>query len=524
MADDPVHLILIDGSGFIFRAFHALPPMNRADGTPVNAVFGFTNMLAKLLRDQGAGTEVQSGMASFTHLAVIFDAGRTTFRNRIYDSYKATRPPPPDDLLPQFALVRDATAAFGVPAVELDDWEADDLIASYAREVTEAGGRVTIISSDKDLMQLLRPGVAMLDPIKQKPIGDAEVLEKFGVTPDRLIDVQALIGDKIDNVPGVPGIGPKNAAQLLAEFGDLETVLAAAPAMKPSKRRDMLLAHAENARLSRKLVTLRHDAPLPAPLADLAARQPDRATLGDWLAKMGFRSVLTRLGLDDPGGAPVQVQPRAVPQGPGEPATEVKAIEAAHPVAAFGPYETITTAEEWRLWLAEGASEGRFVLHAIADDPDPMRATLIGLAVARRPGRAAYLPLRHAELTAEQVAPETALALLAPLIADPHVLKIMPDAKRVLALLGAPTAAAVDDPLLMSYSLDAGLHGHTLEELSPLHLEHTPAGLDAVTGTGRARLRLIETAPERMTPHAAEAADIALRLWLTLRPRLRTGS
>ncbi len=520
MPDGPIHLILIDGSGFIFRAFHALPPMTRADGTPVNAVFGFTNMLAKLLRDHGAGTEVQSGAASFTHLAVIFDAGRTTFRNRIYDQYKATRPPPPDDLMPQFALVRDATAAFGVPAVELDDWEADDLIASYCREVTASGGRVTIISSDKDLMQLLRPGVEMLDPIKQKPIGADEVREKFGVAPDRLIDVQALIGDKIDNVPGVPGIGPKNAAQLLAEFGDLETILTAAPAMKPSKRRDMLIAHAENARLSRTLVTLREDAPLPAEIADLAAREPDRATLGGWLAAMGFRSVLTRLGLEDPGGVPVQVQPRSAP---GEPAPQ-KAIEAAHPGAAFGPYDTLTTAEAFGRWLAEGAGNGRFALEAIADDPDPMRATLIGLAIALRPGRAAYMPLRHADLAAEQVPAEDARALLAPVLADPHVLKIMPDAKRVLALLDAPDAAAVDDPLLMSYSLDAGLHGHALDELAALHLEHKPAGLDAVTGIGRARLPLIETSPERMAAHAAEAADIALRLWLTLRPRLRTGA
>ena len=211
--------MLIDGSGFIFRAYHALPPMTRPDGTPVNAVFGFSNMLAKLLREHVG-----------THIAVIFDAGRVTFRNRLYEAYKAQRPPAPDDLIPQFALVREATEAFGVPGIELDDWEADDLIAAYAQAAVGAGGQVTIVSSDKDLMQLIRPGVEMLDPIKQKPIGPAEVMEKFGVTPDKMIEVQALIGDLTDNVPGVPGIGPKGAAQLINEFGDVEGVLAAAPA------------------------------------------------------------------------------------------------------------------------------------------------------------------------------------------------------------------------------------------------------------------------------------------------------
>ncbi|MBV9538727.1 MAG: DNA polymerase I, partial [Acidisphaera sp.] len=280
-------MVLVDGSGFIFRAFHALPPMTRPDGTPCNAVFGFTNMLAKLMKDHVG-----------THLAVIFDAGRQTFRNELFDAYKAHRPEPPDELLPQFGLVREATEAFGVPALELAGWEADDLIASYARHVCEAGGRTTIVSSDKDLMQLIRPGVDMLDPIKQKPIGAAEVLEKFGVPPEKLIDVQALMGDSVDNVPGVPGIGPKNAAQLITEYGDLEGVLAGAPAMKPSKRREMLLTHAEAARISRQLVTLRHDAPLPATLEALRWREPDGAKLSGWLRAQGFRSTLQRLGLD----------------------------------------------------------------------------------------------------------------------------------------------------------------------------------------------------------------------------------
>ena len=259
--------------------------MTRPDGTPVNAVYGFTNMLERLLREHVG-----------THLAVIFDAGSKTFRNRIYDQYKAHRPPPPEELIPQFALVRESTEAFGVPAIELDDWEADDLIAAYARAAIEAGGTATVISSDKDLMQLIRPGVTMLDPMKQKPIGIPEVLEKFGVGPEKLIDAQALIGDSVDNVPGVPGIGPKTAAQLLTEFGDLEGVLAAAPGMKPSKRRDLLIEHADKARISRVLVTLRDDVPLPQPLEALHPREPNPGKLVAWLTAQGFRSTITRLG------------------------------------------------------------------------------------------------------------------------------------------------------------------------------------------------------------------------------------
>ena len=270
-------LVLVDGSGYIFRAFHALPPMTRADGTPVNAVFGFTNMMARFLSAHVG-----------THLCVVFDAGSHTFRNRIYDQYKAQRPDPPSELIPQFKLVRDATAAFGIACVELEDWEADDLIAAYARAGVQAGLAVTIVSSDKDLMQLVRPGVTMLDPIKQKPIGPAEVMEKFGVAPDRVVDVQSLMGDSVDNVPGVPGIGPKNAAELINQYGTLEAVLDAAPTMKPSKRRDNLIAHAEAARISKKLVTLCDEAPMPLPIEAMRTTELDRTRLTDWLHAMGF--------------------------------------------------------------------------------------------------------------------------------------------------------------------------------------------------------------------------------------------
>jgi DNA polymerase-1 len=509
------HLILIDGSGFIFRAFHALPPMTRPDGTPVNAVFGFTNMLARLLKDHVG-----------THFAVIFDAGRLTFRNRLYDRYKAQRPQPPDELIPQFALVREATAAFGVPAIELADWEADDLIASYARAVSQAGGRTTIVSSDKDLMQLIRPGVDMLDPIKQKPIGPAEVMEKFGVPPSRLIEVQALMGDSVDNVPGVPGIGPKGAALLIGEYGDLEGVLRAAPAMKPSKRRDALIEHAAAARLSRELVTLRDDAPLPLPLAALAAREPDRATLAAWLREQGFRSTLLRLGLEEASVTPGQPSPPApVPSAPAVP---------------FGGYDCVTTLARLQTWIAEATDIGCVAVDTETDGLDAMRANLVGFSLATAPGRACYVPLRHearvpqlaldttsaAQQALQQIPVGDALAALAPLLDDPSVLKIFQNAKfdlMILSQAGLSVAAPLDDTMVISFAQEAGAHGHGMDELSALHLGHTPITYDAVTGTGKARLRFAEVPLDRASAYAAEDADVTLRLWHVLHPRLRTS-
>ncbi len=636
-----VHLILIDGSGFIFRAFHALPPMTRPDGTPVNAVFGFTNMLAKLLKDHVG-----------THFAVIFDAGRLTFRNELYDQYKAHRPEPPSELVPQFALVREATLAFGVPSIELAGWEADDLIASYARHVCAIGGRTTIVSSDKDLMQLLRPGVDMLDPIKQKPIGPAEVMEKFGVAPEKLVEVQALMGDSVDNVPGVPGIGPKNAAQLINEFGDLEAVLRAAPAMKPSKRRENLITFADAARVSRQLVLLRDDAPLPAAIDDLAVRAFDPDRLGNFLLAQGFRSTQQRLGLDAPGAfAPSAVPPSfgaspggaplsggtpssgAAPSPAGNEGAAPAVARRGQAAAAFGPYVTVTTPDTLHAWVAEATAAGTVAVQVAADGPDPLRAGLIGIALATQPGRACYVPLRHVDPSAappaqpdllpaappadlsdepaglaaddgeppiapgllpepellpepgllsepgllpepgfspdpqlsfapepapalpaapalpdapgapagiEQIPLADALAALAPLLRDPAVMKVFVDAKFAVMVLtranafaaaadapgdgAAPAAlpvAPLDDVQLISYAQEAGAHGHGIDELAALHLGHSPATLDSVTGTGRNRLALGRVPVERAAAFAGEAADVTLRLWHALRPKLR---
>ena len=495
------HLILIDGSGFIFRAFHALPPMNRPDGTPVNAVYGFTNMLARFLRDHAG-----------THLAVIFDAGRQTFRNDFYPDYKAHRPEPPPELIPQFALIRDATAAFGVPAVELEGWEADDLIAAYARAMEAVGGRCTIVSSDKDLMQLIRPCVSMLDPIKQKPIGEAEVRERFGVPPEKVVEVQALMGDPVDNVPGVPGIGPKIAGALVAEYGDLESVLAAAPAMKASKRRDLLIEHAEAARMSRRLVVLRDDAPLPLPIESLGLVEPDRAHLGHWLAGMGFRSIAARLGAEA-AASPASAEPPPPP-------TDIP----------FSGYETLTALDRLEQWVERARAAGRVAIGTETDGLDPMRATLVGVSLAVEPGQACYVPLRHEgdleHPVGEQIPLEAAIACLAPLLADAGTLKIFQNAKFDLLMLeraGAPAAAPLDDTMLISYAQEAGAHGHGMDELAARHLGHTPVTYDQVTGTGRNRIAFSRVGLEAATRYAAEDADVTLRLWMALRPQLRTN-
>ena len=515
-------LVLVDGSGFIFRAFHALPPMTRPDGTPVNAVFGFTNMLTRLIKEHTG-----------THLAVIFDAGRQTFRNRLYDQYKAHRPEPPEELRPQFALVREATRAFGVPAIELPDWEADDLIASYARAAVKAGGEAVIISSDKDLMQLIRPGVSMQDPLKMKPIRIEEVLEKFGVPPEKMVEAQALMGDSVDNVPGVPGIGPKTAAKLVNEFGDLETILAAAPAMKASKMRDNLIEHADKARISRQLVELREDAPLPMPIAELGVAEPNRETLAAFLTEQGFRSTLQRLGLEAhaPAPAPVAATPTVSPYAP-KPAQGGfdfggPAAPAPTPISAasgdFGPYECVTELAALQRWIADATAQGYVAVDTETDSLDARHAVITGFSLATSAGRSCYVPLRHSEEKA-QIAPDDALAALAPMLRDPSVLKIFQNAKYDLAVFaraGISGIGPLDDTMLISYALEAGAHGHGMDELSTLHLGHTPISFDSVTGTGKSRIKFAQVPLDAATAYAAEDTDVTLRLWQLLKPRLR---
>jgi DNA polymerase-1 len=501
----PRHVYLIDGSGFIFRAYHALPPLTRSDGTPTSAVLGFSNMLAKLLSETDAD-----------HIAVVFDHSGSSFRNQIYDQYKANRAETPPDLIPQFKLVRDATDAFGVCKIDVPNFEADDLIATYSREAEEAGAIVTIVSSDKDMMQLVRDRVTMLDPIKNRPIGDAEVREKFGVGPDKVIEVQALCGDSVDNVPGVPGIGVKTAAELINTYGDLENLLEHAPEIKQPKRRESLIEHAAKARLSRELVKLDAHVPLPCPLSDLAVQPIDPNVLLPWLKEMEFRTLGARMAQRLDGAAPVTVE--EAPDGP--------LIPEIAPFAEDAKYALIDTLEGLDHWI-EAAEEAGFVaLH-----PAP---GLAGIALALGPGLAAYVPLTHrapgaqssldfaAEPGSNALPADAVLQRLRPLLEDRGVLKIGHDMKgaALLLLRQGIRVAPYDCTMLMSYVLDGGQFDHGIEDLLGRLAGHNLKPLKELVGTGRNQISFAEVAPEAARDFAAERADAALRLHAVLKARL----
>ncbi len=492
-------MFLIDGSGFIFRAFHKLPPMTRPDGTPVNAVFGFTTMLMKLLRETDAD-----------HIAVVFDAARRTFRNEIYPEYKAHRPPPPEELIPQFGLVRDATRAFNVACIESEGFEADDLIATYARLAREADAEVTIVSSDKDLMQLIGPKVSMLDAVTGRPIGAAEVKEKFGVEPEKMVDVQALAGDKTDNVPGIAGIGVKTAAELINTFGDLETLLARAHEIKQPKRREALLTRGDDARLSRELVRLRDDATVPVPLAALAVRRPERKDLVEFLRAQAFASLLAR------------VDSQFFAKG----SDAAPAASATAGSAGKDGYELVQSVADLKRWIAAAHAAGVVAFDTETTSLNAMQADLVGCSLALAPGKACYVPLAHrtaeGEPLAGQIPLDEALALLGPLLADAAVLKIGQNIKydmEVLARYGL-TIAPIDDTMLLSYVLAAGLHGHGMDELASLYLGHSTVKYADVTGSGRNQVTFDYVGLHDALRYAAEDADVTLRLHQVLKPRL----
>ncbi|HEX3954963.1 MAG TPA: DNA polymerase I [Stellaceae bacterium] len=507
----PHHVFLIDGSGFIFRAYHALPPLTRADGTPTSAVLGFSNMLAKLLSETDAD-----------HIAVVFDAAGSSFRNRIYDAYKANRGPPPDDLIPQFALVREATDAFSVCRIEMADFEADDLIATYARHAVEAGADVTIVSSDKDMMQLVNDKVAMLDPIKNRPIGDAEVREKFGVGPDKVIDVQALCGDSVDNVPGVPGIGVKTAAELINTYGDLETLLARAAEIKQPKRRQSLIDNEAKARLSKELVKLDDAVPLPCPLVDLRVKPLDGNKLLPFLQAMEFRALATRMSqrLAEP-TASVAIIAAA---GPSEPI-----IPEIPPFTAERTYAVVDTLDGLEHWIEAATQAGSVAIFAAASAVAGTRPELCGLSLALAPGLAAYLPLAHraaglleAADSGSNLPLDAALARLKPLFEDRGVLKIGHDMKGMAHLLlrYGITIAPYDCTMLMSYVLDGGQVEHSIEELTRRTLTHELIGTKEVLGTGKSLISFAAITTARGRDFAAERADAALRLHMLLKARL----
>ncbi|MCM2473601.1 DNA polymerase I [Rhizobium sp. CG5] len=572
------HLFLVDGSGFIFRAFHALPALTRkSDGLPIGAVSGFCNMLWKLLRD-ARNTDV--GVTP-THFAVIFDYSSKTFRKELYDAYKANRSAPPEDLVPQFGLIREATRAFNLPCIETEGFEADDIIATYARAAEAIGADVTIISSDKDLMQLVSPNVHMYDAMKDKQIGIPDVIEKWGVPPEKMIDLQSLTGDSTDNIPGIPGIGPKTAAQLLAEYGDLDTLLARAEEIKQVKRRESIVANAELARLSRQLVTLRTDVPIDMPLDALGLEPQDGPKLIGFLKTMEFTSLTRRVAeiCDCDAGAIepafVKVEWGSAAHGPDLDIAETGSENASGPVSSgsstaatpavtddFTPsdlvrsraqafhgqpidttsYVTIGDIDTLRLWIAAARETGTVAFDTETTSLDPMQAELVGFSLAiadntKQPGspviRAAYVPIGHRtggedlfsdglKLAENQIPMAEALAALKVLLEDTSVLKIAQNLKYDYLLMKryGIVIENFDDTMLMSYALDAGAGNHGMDGLSERWLGHVPIAYKDVAGSGKSSVTFDRVDIAKATAYAAEDADVTLRLWMVLKPRL----
>jgi DNA polymerase-1 len=521
------HLYLIDASGYIFRAYHALPPLTRkSDGLPVGAVAGFCNMLNKMLTGFGTGGP--------THLAVIFDYSGKSFRNDLYPKYKAQRPPAPEDLVPQFPLIREATVAFGLPSIEMEGYEADDLIATYARLAVEAGATVTVVSSDKDLMQLVGNGVDMLDPMKAITIGPDQVREKFGVGPDRVIDVQALAGDSVDNVPGAPGIGIKTAALLIEEYGDLDTLLEHAAEIKQPKRREALIENADQIRLSRELVRLKLDVPVKEALAEFIVEKPDPNALLGFLAKMEFRTLTNRiaeiLGVEPP--AVGAAEPNSSAKPPGPTTSDGPGAVREMPPIDRDAYVTIRDADTLAAWIAEATEAGLLCVDLETTSLDEMKAEIVGIALATAPGRAAYVPVGHVtgdgdllgmvERVPDQLTLEPVLQALTPLLADPAILKIGQNLKYDLKVLKrhGVSVTPIDDTMLMSYALDSGLGGHGMDELSEQHLGHRALPIKELIGSGKSAITFDKVDIAKAATYAAEDADVTLRLWHKLRPRL----
>ena len=512
------HLHLIDGSAFIFRAFHALPPLTRkSDGIPIGAVAGFCNMVWKMIQDN-------AGPDAPTHAAVIFDKGSHTFRNEMYDQYKANRDEMPEDLRPQIPLTRKATEAFNIACKEKEGFEADDIIATLAVQARAAGGRCTIISSDKDLMQLVGDGVEMLDAMKNTRIDRDGVFEKFGVYPERVVDVQALAGDSVDNVPGAPGIGIKTAALLINEYGDLESLLTRAEEIKQPKRRQTLIDHAEQIRLSRKLVLLDENTPLDFTLDDLEVREPDPETLLGFLAEMEFRTLSRRVaeGL----GREAPVIPETAPATPELP----KMAD-----VPFDPqsYECVRDAGALQVWLDRIYERGYVAVDTETTGLNDMTAELVGVSLCVEPGQACYIPLTHKanraddlfgsdDLAEGQMALEDALKMLTPMLQDPSILKIGQNMKydaKIFARLNIEVAP-LDDTMLLSYAMHAGLHGHGMDTLSERYLGHTPIPIKPLLGTGKSAITFDKVQVDDAVCYAAEDADITLRLWQLFKPQL----
>ena len=511
------HLHLIDGSAFIFRAYHALPPLTRkSDGLPVGAVSGFCNMLNRYIEDN-------NGPDAPTHVAVIFDHSSHSFRNDIFDGYKANRPPAPEDLVPQFPLTREATKAFNIACEEMEGFEADDMIATLACQARDAGGRVTIISSDKDLMQLVGDGIEMYDAMKNKRIDREGVFEKFGVYPDRVIDVQSLAGDSVDNVPGAPGIGVKTAAALINEFGDLDELLSRAVEIKQPKRRQTLLDHAEQIKLSRELVTLDCNTPLTFALEDLEFRAPIPGQLLDFLTKMEFRTLTKRIA---------QKFELEIPTSDNLDTTITNNISEKIPFDSAN-YEYIKTADQLQTWVHKIYETGYVAIDTETTSLNDMLAELVGISLATEIGSACYIPIGHKEgqdddlfdnfqLVEGQLDLEYVLDCLRPVLTDDSILKIGQNIKydaKVLSRYGIEITT-FDDTMLLSYAMHGGLHNHGMDALSERYLDHSPISIKTLIGSGKSAITFDKVKIEDAVTYAAEDADITLRLWKIFKQKL----
>ena len=518
--DKNSHVVLVDGSGYIFRAYHALPPLTRkTDGLPIGAVAGFSNMLFKLLRGQNDEDRP-------THFAVIFDKGSYTFRNDIFPEYKANRSETPEDLIPQFPLTRDATRAFGAPAIEMEGYEADDLIATYAKQAEAKGARVTVISSDKDLMQLVSDKVSMLDTMKNKAIGREEVIAKFGMGPEKVTQIQALAGDSVDNIPGVPGIGVKTAVVLLEHFGDLETLLQRCDEIPQKGRREKMMANIDNARVSLELVTLKTDVEVDVPLEDLAVSDPDVEVLFDFLDEMTFRTLTARvraaLGEGETDGIRKDdTKPEF--EGPGDKATPDNVV------FDKTQYECVQNIERLNHWIKRCFDVDVIAVDLETNSLDSAAAKLVGVCLAVADNEACYIPLAHVggddmfgDGAPEQIPMETALELLKPLLEDQSILKVGQNFKYDLGVFQRQgiEVSPYDDTMLISYALGSGLHKHGMDFLAEKHFGYTPISFKEIAGTGKKQKTFDQIGLEEATPYAAEDADVTLRLWKFIKPKL----
>ena len=492
------HFYLIDGSGYIFRAYYALPPLTRkSDGLPTGAVSGFCSMLFKLLEDSKSNENLQKP----THFAVIFDSARKTFRNEIYSDYKANRSEAPDDLAPQFEYIRKSVLAFNLPSVELINYEADDLIATYVDQILKAGAKVTIVSSDKDLMQLYKKGVRIFDPMKNKFINQEDVINKFGVDPSKVIDVQALAGDSSDNVPGVPGIGVKTAAELINKYGTLEKLLKSTHEIKQNKRRETLTENKDKALISKELVTLKHDAPVDRELSEFKLTEIDKDKLYEFLREMEFNRLLS-----------------SVISAYGEPNLQNSTSEKKNTIVTSKPinnksYQLITNENEIEEWTKEAEAIGEIAVDTETDSLDPHQANLVGISLSTKLGKACYIPIGHKSkgcLNKIEV-----LKKIKSTLEDPSIKKIGQNIKFdfIIFYRNGITLNSMEDTMLMSYVLDAGKNRHNMDTLSEIHLNHKTIKFKELVGTGKKEINFSEVEIEKAKDYAAEDADITYRLY-----------